>query len=519
MSLLVVSILTAVGACGGGSGGSDDDTGAPPEEPAPTPPENPPPEPPEDPGSQSLVFATFMGGSAEDTVRDVAFDSAGNAYLVGGTASPNFPTTAGVYQRQLNSGSNGASFGAHDVWVAKLDPQGNLLWSTLVGGGGYDRAYAVEVDAGGIYVAGRAGIGFPVTGSALQGSFAGDSDPNPGYGPQDGFVFKLAPDGSGLLWSTYFGDAGREFIRDLDIDAQGNVYVAATSVHEPSQHVTPQAFQTTLPPGSSGLVAKIAADGGSVEWGTFLGGSGTDLGNPSIRVDGNGRVIVAGMSDSTDFPVAGTNQTTLAGGTDVTVTAITADGSQLDFSAYFGGSGEEGMETHSLALAPSGDIYVAFGTSSTDLPISGGAYQPIHGGASSFDIGIARFSSTGSFTASTYLGGPRSDGLEGIAVASDGSVVVSGQTQSPEFPVVGDGANDRHAGGVDGIVTVLTANLDDVVFSSFFGGTGEDTGRCLAVSGTDDLLIGAMTYSSDFPVTDGSSYSSERDAAILLFRR
>jgi hypothetical protein len=105
----------------------------------------------------ALDFARYLGGAAEDTCRDVAFDAAGNLYAVGGTKSTNFVTTDGT---TLNSGANGAGSGAHDIWVAKFDPAGRLLWSTLIGGNGYDRAYAVEVNAAGVTVAGRAGVGF-----------------------------------------------------------------------------------------------------------------------------------------------------------------------------------------------------------------------------------------------------------------------------------------------------------------------------------------------------------------------
>jgi hypothetical protein len=92
-----------------------------------------------------LVFATYFGGSQEDTIRDIITDSQGNIYVTGGTASPNFPVTAGSYDTTFN--------GWHDVFVAKLDPNGHLLWCTFIGGENYDRAYAIEVDNLG-YIAG-----------------------------------------------------------------------------------------------------------------------------------------------------------------------------------------------------------------------------------------------------------------------------------------------------------------------------------------------------------------------------
>ena len=94
-----------------------------------------------------------------DHARDVCVDDHGNVYVVGGTASKDFPTTAGVYARQFTEG--GKTLGGHgnsDVFVAKFGPTGELVWSTYLGGPNYDRAYAVEVDEKGfVYVRYRMG--------------------------------------------------------------------------------------------------------------------------------------------------------------------------------------------------------------------------------------------------------------------------------------------------------------------------------------------------------------------------
>ena len=116
------------------------------------------------------------------------------------------------------------------MYVAKLDPQGNLVWSTFIGGPNYDRAYAVEVDAQGfVYVAGRAGDQFPVTAGVFQPNFNGSPDILP-YGPQDGFLCKLRPNGSAIIWCSYFGTDDNKMIRDIDLDAQGNIYLAVRSL-------------------------------------------------------------------------------------------------------------------------------------------------------------------------------------------------------------------------------------------------------------------------------------------------
>jgi hypothetical protein len=173
----------------------------------------------------ALEFATYLGGSGGENFRDVVVDANSNIYVTGGTSSSDFPTTPGAYDRTFaTGGSDLGSAGPMDVFVSKFSPSGQLVWSTYLGGPNYDRAYAIEVDAQGhVYLAGRAGPGFPTSPGVLQPNFAGDSGPAGAYGKQDGFVAKLSPDGSQLLWATYFGEAGGGFIRDLDIDSARRV--------------------------------------------------------------------------------------------------------------------------------------------------------------------------------------------------------------------------------------------------------------------------------------------------------
>ena len=99
--------------------------------------------------SYNLAFSTYLGGSNWEHARDVVADAQGNVYVVGGTASADFPTTPGAYQRALRTGGSQA-FGPCDVFVAKFSPGGALIWSTYIGGPNYDRAYGVEVDGQGM---------------------------------------------------------------------------------------------------------------------------------------------------------------------------------------------------------------------------------------------------------------------------------------------------------------------------------------------------------------------------------
>ena len=147
-----------------------------------------------------LAFSTYVGGERWEHARDICTDSDGNIYVVGGTASCDFPTSPGAYDRTFDvAGKQIGPAGLCDAFVMKFSPDGKLIWSTLLGGPNYDRAYAVEIDRkGDVYVAGRAGQGFPVSEGAFQKEYGG-SRYNGFYGSENGFVAKLSPDGNKLM--------------------------------------------------------------------------------------------------------------------------------------------------------------------------------------------------------------------------------------------------------------------------------------------------------------------------------
>lgn len=467
-----------------------------------------------------LAWSTYLGGSGrEDTARAVAVDDAGNIYVAGGTASADFPTTPGAYSRTLRSG--GRSMGARgpmDVFVTKLDPQGRLVWSTFLGGPNYDRAYTVRVDKQGfVYVGGRAGEGFPTTPEALQPQFEGDDSPPGAYGKQDGFLTKLVPDGSRIVWSTYFGTPCGAIIRDFDIDDAGNVYLVMIEVRRPCRHVTPGAFEQRMPGGLDSVVAKISGDGRRVLWCSYLGGTGRDLA-PSLRVDRAGCPVLAGSTFSADFPTTeGSFQRRPRGKEDAFVAKFAGDGSRLLYATLLGGSEEDGAEgKHGLALDAAGRAYVAGFTSSPDFPTTPGAFQRRYAGAATGDWRrtsdrfVAILSPDGSrLEACTLIGGGARDGGEGIALDAQGRVVLGGMTYSSDFPTTPNalqnvyrGATRPHGplwGGGDATVIVFAPDLSRTLFSTYLGGTGEDLFRACAVTRRGEFVLVGSTTSHDWP--------------------
>jgi len=475
--------------------------------------------------------STFIDGSSGtgtlrwEQVRDVDYDAAGNLYITGGTPSADFPVL-NAYDATFNSGGTSTgSFGTMDVFVMKLDPQGRMLWSTYIGGPNYDRAYAVEVGPDGdVYVAGRAGEGFPTTSGVIQPVFAGDFNPLGGYGKQDGFIARFSPSGQ-LRWSTYFGDAGGSIIRDIDVDAAGDVHVAATNVQGPLPYITADALQPTLRGAKDAAYLVVTSDGRAVRYGTYLGGSdggSGDGGNPAVRVAANGDAYILTWSNAPDATITtGVFQPQRKGDYDLLLSKFRADRS-LAFATWLGGSGKEELETHALAIDPTGNAYVTGMTSSSDFPVTAGAFRTTAPGGDVRNTYVAKVSPDGAqLLASTYLGSGGRDEGEGIAfLPATNEVVLTGNAGQGDFPLSAD-ASDRVFAGSEMFITILSADLQRLTFSTFVGGNGTDAGRGMAVSATGEIAAVGHTTSTDFPLVAAidATLNGTWGGALVVLRR
>jgi len=509
---ITLATVLALAACGGGSSGQSSPTPSP----TPTPTPGPTPSPAVTP--YSLVFSTLLDGSSGagyEMVRDMAIDAQGNIYVTGGTTAANFPTTTGAYQTTFDSsGTSVGNLGPSNVFVAKISPSGQLLWSTFIGGPNYDRAYAVRVGTdGSVYVGGRAGPGFPTTSGVVQPAFAGDSARNREYGAQDGFVAKLSSDGKQLLWSTYVGDSKGAFLRDIDVDSQGRVYLAAVGVAQPmSAFITSNAWQPSpTGDGNDAAYIRLSADAKTVQYGTYYGASNsssaTSTGVASIRVAKDGSVVLASVENGTDFKTKNAYQPNNAGGADfILMKFSTAD--QVVFATYLGGSGNELNETHHMALDDSGRIYLSGATRSSNYPVTTGVYQRQLNGRS--DTLVSILSANGQqLVASTLLGGNGDEMTQGINVShkngSPDAVVLSGNTDSTNLAVTSGAPQTRNAGGYEAFLAVLSADLKTLRFATYMGAAGEDDGSASAITpDASRIYFGGYTLSSAFPTTSGA---------------
>jgi uncharacterized repeat protein (TIGR01451 family) len=446
-----------------------------------------------------LEFSTYFGGASWEHVRDVYVDHQGNVYVVGGTASSDFPTTPGAYDTTFNTGGTRVgSQGYCDAFVTKFSPSGELIWSTFLGGPNYDRAYGVEVDSQGyVYVAGRAGPGFPVK-NAFQSTFRGA---NQGiYGDQNAFVAKLEPDGSDVIWASYVGTG--YMCRDLAIDADGDVYVpleylGSTNPVLPPSSWFQNAYQSVVKGGTEFGVVKIRGNGPQVLWATWLGGSGNEGATASIRVDADEYVHALFNTYSTDLPqVAGVWDQSYNGGADYYVAKLTPDGSDLVFGTYLGGSGDEWVSTHNLALDDQGNVYASTSTNSADFPVTRGPHGPLGGS----NIGVAKFTATGSLVESTLIGGGADDNADGIYIDDFGNVFMAGESGSADFPVTAATAYQSAFGGDhDAILIWLSPGFDQLVYSTFMGGGAYDAGRSGFLGLDGDLYLTGSSDGTGWP--------------------
>ena len=448
-----------------------------------------------DPG---IEYSTLLGGSADDVATGIKVDAAGNAYIVGWTQSPDFPTTAGAFKR------TGSASNSLDVFVSKLNATGTaLVYSTFIGGSNFDWGRAIAIDAAGnAYVTGQTKSStFPTTGGAFDRTFNVDTCPRCGIDQEDAFVLKLNPTGSALVYSTFLGGFDMDDGMAIAIDASGNAYVAGETGSS-NFPVTAGAFDTTRNAAFDTFVTKLNATGSALLYSTYLGGSGVEF-PARLAVDAGGNAFVAGTTSSPDFPTtAGAFDTTYNGGFDVFVTKLNAAGSGLVYSTFLGGADSDGPG--GLAIDAAGNAYVAGGTSSLDFPTTPGAFDTLTDSSEGF---VTKLNPAGSaLVFSTMIGGSGSggDSVSGIVLDAAGNIWITGGTGSADFPTTVGAVNRTLNGPGDAYIAQLSADGSALLYSTFLGGRSSDGGSGIAIDSAGDVYIIGHTSSIDFPTTTGA---------------
>jgi uncharacterized protein (TIGR03437 family) len=466
-----------------------------------------------DPGG-ALVYSTYIGGTGADEIRAIAVDAGGNAYVAGFTSSSQFPASAGAFQTALK--------GSADAFVAKLNPAGSaLVYATLIGGTYDDRAYALKVNAAGeAYVAGQTwSSNFPVAAGAFQPALHLGSD---------AFVAQLKADGTGLVYSTLIGGNNDDLANALALDSAGLAYVAGETASTDFP-VTANAARKSGVGWVEGFVAKINADGSSLVYSTLTGGNGLDRVR-GIALDGKGQAYIAGVTASTNLPLAqpGVRVTAkrrvpplpnypvaglrarrlrdLSGSLDGFVLKLSGDGASFLGGLCFGGSGDDAV--NAVAVSSGGIVIVAGETNSSDLLTLPSARQSSYGGGMA-DAFVASFQADDlSRVRISYLGGSGEDRAYAMALDDAGGISLTGMTRSRDFSTTpGAYQNSPPGGGSDAFVTKLNPEGSDFVFSTFLGGGGSSTaeeGLDITADAAGAAYVTGATSSSNFPVSSGA---------------
>ena len=458
-----------------------------------------------------LAYGSYLGGTVFDEGRAITVDAAGNAYVVGTSASLNFPTTAGTIKPNMLPATNANQYW-YDAFVTKVNPTGTaLVFSTYFGGrNGSETGSGVAVDAqGNVLLSGTTMANDLPTVNAYQTTFGGTDD---------AFAAKLNSTGSAILYSTYLGGNNTDLGGKIALNPGSGDAVFAGYASSGNFPTTPGAYKPQLcnnTPGScngifysGSYVVKLTATGSAVYSTLF------DAGINDVALDAADNAVLGGTAGTGAPTTPGAFQTTSSGGIEGYIAKLNPAGNTLVFATFLGG-GLQSDRVNSIAIDGAGSIYATGQTQNTAFPTTAGAFdQTFNGGEDAF---VTKFNPAGSaLVYSTFLGGSAKDQAFGIGLGTDNSAFITGETLSAAtFPL------RNSINGTNGTIflTNLNATGNALVYSSLLGQGG---GYDIVVDGANGAYITGHTTSivvtpNSFQPMKGEATStgSNKDAFII----
>ncbi|MDB5033507.1 MAG: hypothetical protein JWQ98_748 [Chlorobi bacterium] len=409
-----------------------------------------------------------------------------------------------------------------------------LAWSTFVGGTGdeqmgYIRDIAVD-KKGNVYGTGWYTAGFPTTpGVYGKGAFGPDYNFFHDY-YNDVFVFKLDATGTKLIYSTYIGGSSNELGLRLRVNDAGEAFVTGQTFTSGGGFgrnnfpITANALSKTYGGNFDLFALRLSADGTKLIYSTYIGGDDyEDVGG--IAIDQQGSLYICGSTSSSNFPTtAGAIRRTPYGNSDIFVSKLADDGSRMIFSTYIGQKGND--SAYDMALDRQGNIYVSGWTSSTNFPVTAGAYATRYGGAGA-GVVLKLAPDGGRIIYATFIQSANDD-KNVIAVDRDGSAVVAGTTNDRNFPTTAKAYSRTLKGASDAFVVKLDSLGATARYSTLLGGSGNEQPEGIALAAGGEVFISGRlifpnapstrNFKADFPVTRCAlepDYRSQMDFSLL----
>ncbi|MGA1793605.1 MAG: hypothetical protein ACMUHM_06610 [Thermoplasmatota archaeon] len=440
-----------------------------------------------------LELSTFLGssGTGDDNGGGFVRDASGNFYGSGGTSSTTFPTTTGVYDTTNN--------GWTDLVIFKLDPTlSSLVFSTYIGGSQNDQASALGLLSNGSVLVGGSTFSndFPTSSNAYDTTYQPSGQI---FGETDLVIARLDDNCSKLGFGTYLGVRMNETLSGIHADSSGNAIVIGTC-ESSGFPTTNDAYDRSHNGNYDIFITKINASGDKLLHSTFIGGSAQD-GAYGTTMTSDDILYLTGLTRSSNFPTtSGAYDTTFNGGSvgyNSFVLKYNVSAGTVDLSTFLGTS--YGSD---IKIDGSGNIHISGQSNDNSFPTTTGAYQTTRAGQE--DGVYSKFNPSGSqLLYSTYIGGSQWDSFSSVDVNSTGSVFLTGQSRSTNYPTTKGCYDSSHGGGWDVIVTRLDPQSSRLIYSTYIGGTSDESCYRLKVDGEDTAFIGGQTRSSTFPSTTG----------------
>lgn len=481
----------------------------------------------------NLLYSTYVGGVHDDEAQDIVLDKQDNSYIVGFSASQNFPVSANAYQTtRKNIGTY-----VRNVVVAKFSPSGSLLYSTFIGGSVNDYGYSIAIDSSNdAFVTGYTNSpDYPTTAGSIQSALSS--------GGKTAFLSELSPDGTTLKYSTYYGPTSSGGISrgyQVIADSKNNIYLAGYS--GPGLPTTTGVYKANLATsaGESGFIAIfnfLQATGSPLVAATYYGtdtpeSNNTFTGNKilGLALDGNGNIWFSGQAYTNNLPTtANALQPTVnplgpcaAGAVPLNSAGffgeISPNLQNLLYASYLSGQTEAAAEAScsewawKLVFDPSGNLYVYGDTASDKFPVTSGALETTFPGSGygGWVSDLVKLGSNGTkILWGTYIGGqPGQTFPANVVVDAAGNPWIAGLTQATNFPSTGDSYQASLAGAQNGFIMELNPNGSQAQYFTYLGGSGTDSLNGMALDSADNIFVVGATNSTNFPVTSDAFQST-----------